>query len=151
MKKKDIQYNGHCNYLPINVRSTHAEEMAIDKLKPNKKRKLIKVSILVIRINPVSPLESYTLLNSRPCANCISRISKARKYGYKISDVYFSNSNGEIVHYKLRNLLKEKQYLSRYYRTCNLPNELRKNLSIEANQNSQYDNDARKKSLRKSK
>jgi hypothetical protein len=39
----------------------------------------------------------------------------AKKKGYKINDVYFTNSDREIEKKKLSELLKEPPYLSRYY------------------------------------
>lgn len=107
--------------LTFSDRSTHAEEMAIDKIQKNKGRKLIDISLLVIRITPTSTPDSYKLVNSRPCAACVYRIKNMASHGYKISKLYFSNENGDIVCYKLRDIIKEKQFLSRYYRTINTP------------------------------
>ena len=108
--------NHHKNHLLYSDKAIHAEEMAIDKITKNNKRKLINVSLMVIKISPNSTPDAYHLSNSRPCAICVLKIKNMVYIGYKISKVYFSNKNGEIVCYKLQNLIKEKQYLSKYYR-----------------------------------
>ncbi|XWV25661.1 cytidine deaminase [Tupanvirus deep ocean] len=134
MKMQYFQYenNSSCNYhyhkkLSYTEKSTHAEEMAIDKLHKNKKRKLINVSLLVIRITYGSTADIYNLSNSRPCVACMSKIKNLTNFGYRVTKVYFSNENGDIVCYRLRDILKEKQYLSKFYRVSTIP----KNFMIE--------------------
>lgn len=107
------------------AKSVHAEETAIDKIQKNTKRKRINVSLLVIRISPASTVDHYHLSNSRPCVSCMSKIKNMSSIGYKISKIYFSNGKGEIVCHKLRDILREKQHLSRYYRQTIIPKRLR--------------------------
>ncbi len=121
---KQHKYKKHLSY---SEKSTHAEEMAIEKIKKNRKKKLTNVSLIVIRISYGSTPDFYNLTNSRPCVACISKINNIRRIGYKISKIYFSNENGDIVCYKLRDIIKEKQHLSKYYRTATIP----KNLLLE--------------------
>lgn len=89
-------------------KSTHAEEMALDKIVKNKTKKIIDVSLLVIRISARSTCGSYKLCNSRPCAACMYKMSNSVENGYRVSKVYFSDDNGDIVCYKLRDILLEK-------------------------------------------
>jgi len=109
------------NPATIADKSTHAEEMAIDKIQKNKTKKKINVSLLVIRITTASTLDSYVLSNSRPCVACIHKIKNMGYHGYKISKIYFSNEHGNIVCYKLRDIVKEKQHISKFYRGTNIP------------------------------
>ncbi|XWV26641.1 putative cytidine deaminase [Tupanvirus soda lake] len=142
MKMRDFQYenNRSCNHhynkkLSYTEKSTHAEEMAIDKLKKNKKRKLISVSLLVIRISYGSTVDVYNLSNSRPCVACMSKIKNLTNFGYKVTKVYFSNENGDIVCYKLRDILKEKQYLSKFYRVSTIPRSFMSEFDVSLQRN----------------
>ena len=40
------------------------------------------------------------------------------KKGYKIQNIYYSNSDGDIVKTNLANLKNDDQHYSRYYRNC---------------------------------
>ncbi len=91
---------------------------------------------MVIRISPSSTTETYTLSNSRPCAVCLLKIKNMECFGYKISKVYFSNKNGEIVCYKLQNLIKEKQYISKYYRSTAIPKRLLREFDLNVSEKS---------------
>ena len=42
------------------------------------------------------------------------------KKGYKIQNIYYSDSDGNIVKTKLFNLINEEQHYSRYYRKCRI-------------------------------
>jgi hypothetical protein len=67
----------------------------------NKYRRIINRSdtldILVIRIS-----RSGILGNSRPCKNCIRRLSKM---GYKIKHVYYTTNDGSIIREKFDQML----------------------------------------------
>lgn len=76
---------------------------------------------MVIRITPASTINFYVLANSRPCIACLYRIKNTINFGYRITKVYYSNENGEIVCYKLRDIVNEKQMLSKYYRKLAIP------------------------------
>ena len=67
------------------IEALHAEQHAIMRV-PNKEL-LNGASLLVIRIN-----RNGKLTNARPCKNCMKTINY-----FKISTVYYSNENGEIV------------------------------------------------------
>lgn len=107
-------------------KTIHAEETAINKIQINKNRKKIEVSLLVIRITPSSTIDNYRLTNSKPCVSCISKIRNIEQIGYKITKIYFSDEQGDIICYKLRDILTEKQYLTKYYRRTNIPKNLLK-------------------------
>ncbi|AGF85529.1 hypothetical protein QJ854_gp253 [Moumouvirus goulette] len=95
--------------------------MALDKLRKNKNKKVMNVSLLVIRITPSSTRETYSLTNSRPCIGCMYKIKNSFNYGVRINKIYFSNGNGDIVCYKLRDIIQEKQHLSKYHRMSIIP------------------------------
>ena len=80
---------------------------------------------MVIRISTASNIDHYSLASSRPCISCMYKIKNSIDHGYKISKVYFSNENGEIVCYKLRDIIREKQFLSKFYRVSNIPKAFR--------------------------
>ena len=130
--KKNIKsYNyGNTIYIDTAIPSTHAEEMALEKLKPNYGKKIIKISLLVIRISQASTPTKYTLGNSRPCASCLYKIKNSISIGYKIDKVYFSNDFGNIICYKLRDIIKEKQFVSRYYRMHTIPKKLKNEFTL---------------------
>jgi len=67
------------------IEALHAEQHAIMRI-PNKEL-LNGASLLVIRIN-----RNGKLTNARPCKNCMKTISY-----FKLSNIYYSNENGEIV------------------------------------------------------
>jgi len=70
---------------------------AIDKLKyREKKNKLYKVNIMVIRVN-----NSGNLCSSQPCHKCIHYMKTVAIYkGYKIKKIFYSTALGSIE-YKL--------------------------------------------------
>ena len=91
----------------------HAEHDAIRKLLPLKRKKRLEnINILVIRLSGKNKLQS-----SKPCINCINTMKTLPiKLGYKIQDVYYSDSDGTIVKTNLRNLENEEKHYSRYYK-----------------------------------
>jgi len=84
-------YN-HTRCYHINC-TTHAEMDAIDKLKTReKKKKLYKVNIMVIRVN-----DTGKLCSSQPCHKCIHYMNTvAVDKGYKIKNIYYSTADGTI-------------------------------------------------------
>ncbi|BCS82940.1 cytidine deaminase [Cotonvirus japonicus] len=104
--------------------------MALDKIKKPKSKKILKVSLLVVRITPSSTPDSYTLINSRPCIACMHKIKNSAEHGIKINKIYFSNELGEVICYKLRDILNEKQHISKYYRMTVIPKEYTRNFEI---------------------
>lgn len=111
--------------------------MAINKIQQSriKTRKIIDVSLLVIRITKSSNVNSYTLTNSRPCIACMSKIQNSIKYGYRISKIYFSNENGDIVFYKLKDIIMEKPFISKFYRKSYFNKSIRKFLACRNEMN----------------
>jgi cytidine deaminase len=91
----------------------HAEQDAIAKLVPLKRKKRLKVvNILVVRLSSKNNLQS-----SKPCSNCIEIMKNVPiKKGYKIQNVYYSNNEGNIVKQSLTNLDNEEKHFSRYYK-----------------------------------
>jgi cytidine deaminase len=91
----------------------HAEHDAIRKLPPLRRRnKLENINMLVIRLSTTNKLQM-----SKPCVNCIQMMnSMPEKLGYKIKNVYYSNSNGNIIKTNLKNLENEETHYSRFYR-----------------------------------
>ncbi|AKI78957.1 putative cytidine deaminase [Acanthamoeba polyphaga mimivirus] len=104
-------------------KSIHAEETALDKIKLQRSKKTIKASLLVIRLKPASTPESYSLANSRPCLACLYRIKNSANNGLRINKIYYSNDDGKIICYKLKDILSEKQHLSKFYRISVVPKE----------------------------
>ena len=95
------------------VPGIHAELDAINKLQPLKYKKILEpISILVIRLSSKNKLQS-----SKPCANCIDSMKNYPiKKGYKIQNVYYSDSEGNIIKTSLTNLDNEEKHYSAFYR-----------------------------------
>ena len=111
-------------------KSIHAEEMALDKIKGNNRKSNLTVSLMVIRITEKSTECSYKLCNSKPCISCICKIMNISCSGYKVSKIYFSNENGEIVCFKFKEILKESPHISKYYKNTTLPKALIKEFHL---------------------
>lgn len=94
----------------------HAEYDAIKKLVPlRKKKKLVSVNLLVIRLSGKNKLQS-----SKPCGNCIETMKiLPEKKGYKIQNIYYSDSNENIIKTSLSNLDNEEKHYSKYYKHKN--------------------------------
>ena len=91
----------------------HAEQDAINRLKPLAKRKhLQNIDIFVIRLSKKNKMQ-----NSKPCENCIKnmRLLPERK-GYRIKAIYYSNNQGEIVKGSLAKLENDELHYSRFFR-----------------------------------
>ena len=100
--------------------SIHAESCAINKL-PSNNKNFKKVDILVIRVSP-----SRKLGNSKPCIKCIDCMCNfAVKKGYKINNIYYSTTCGEIQKKKLIELINDDDiHISKYYRLTNYKHPL---------------------------
>ena len=95
----------------------HAERAAINKLPytpPNKQP--LKVSLLVTRFTP-----SGKLGNSKCCCKCIhDMINVPVTKGYRITKVYYSNREGDIVKTNLNKLNNDKnKHVSKFYKASN--------------------------------
>ena len=95
----------------------HAEHNALLKLKPIKiKKKLESIDLLVVRFSKTTKIQS-----SKPCNNCIKIMNdNPPKRGYKIQNIYYSDSDGNIVKTNLSDLMNTEQHYSRYYRRSRL-------------------------------
>jgi cytidine deaminase len=85
------------NYYPIknsneqNKKTIHAECDAINKL-PNVRKKQV-INILVIRLS-----KNNKLGMSQPCNSCVKMLSNIpQKKGYNIKNIYYSDSNNNII------------------------------------------------------
>lgn len=95
--------------------SIHAEENCVQKLLPKKFKRIVNVSILVIRINLEGGLSM-----SKPCFKCIEKMNDAHKYGYRIKNVYYSTKEGNIVKTSLSKLTNEPdKHISKFFREKN--------------------------------
>ena len=80
----------------------HAEHNAVNNLQPSKTKgkKLEIINILVLRFSKTGNIQ-----NSKPCSNCINRISTVSHIkGYKIKHVYYSNEDYGITCSSLKEL-----------------------------------------------
>lgn len=92
----------------------HAEQDALSKLMPLKQKKKPEIiDLLVIRLSKTNKLQI-----SKPCSHCIKMmgISSLNK-GYKIRNVYYSDSDGKIIRTTLRSLELEEHHISRFYKS----------------------------------
>ena len=92
----------------------HAEQDCVNKLPTIKKQKnLKKISILSIRVNKIGGLA-----NAKPCYRCIYTMTKyAESKGYKITSVYYSDAQGDIIECSLNELCSEEhKHISGLYR-----------------------------------
>jgi cytidine deaminase len=91
----------------------HAEYDAIKKLIPLRKQKhLESINLLVIRLSKKNKLQS-----SKPCAICIDMMKTLpEKKGYKIQNIYYSDSNEDIIITTLSNLDNEEKHVSTSYK-----------------------------------
>jgi len=91
----------------------HAEHNALLKLQPlRSKKRLAPIDLLVVRLSTSNKLQS-----SKPCNNCIQIMSRIpQQKGYKLQNIYYSNSDGDIVKTNLSKLENEEQHYSRFYK-----------------------------------
>ena len=96
-----------------NTPGIHAECDAISKLIPLKpKKKLENINLLVIRLSTKNKIQC-----SKPCYNCIETMKNLPpKIGYKINNIYYSDSTGNIVKTTIKALEKEEKHYSQYSR-----------------------------------
>ena len=96
-----------------NTPGIHAECDAISKLIPLKPRKKLEnINLLVIRLSTKNKIQC-----SKPCYNCIETMKNLPpKIGYKINNIYYSDSTGNIVKTTIKALEKEEKHYSQYYR-----------------------------------
>ena len=101
----------------------HAEADALNKLKSNhNKKNPIPINILVIRVTKMNVLQ-----NSKPCALCIDKLKKIPvKKGYKLNNIFYSETPDKIIQTKLHILENEEKHYSRFWRERILENSKKK-------------------------
>jgi deoxycytidylate deaminase len=87
------------------LKSIHAEHNALQKfMRLNKKRRLVKnkehIDIVVIRLT-----RSGVIGYSRPCMNCLLRLTKS---GISINNVYYSDGEGSIICERFNNMFNSQ-------------------------------------------
>ena len=94
----------------------HAECDALTKLMPLKnKKRLEPINLLVVRFSPKNKIQS-----SKPCYNCIETMKNyPKKIGYKIVNIYYSDTDGNIIKTNLKLLDTEEKHYSKYFRRKN--------------------------------
>lgn len=95
----------------------HAERAAIERLPPRpSNKKPLKVSILVVRFT-----KSGKFGNSKCCMKCIYDMIKIPvQRGYRITKVYYSNRDGDIIKTDLKTLEKDdNKHVTRFFKTNN--------------------------------
>lgn len=97
-------------------KTIHAESNAIQKLPFNTKNKryLKKINIFIIRTSNTGNIGM-----SKPCINCIHDICNLpQKKGYIIKNIYYSDSNGNIIHTNINKIITEGNFhTTKYHRT----------------------------------
>lgn len=105
-----VQSYGENHYDAKTVFPTvHAEYDAMKKL-PKRRGKLKRIDLLVIRVN-----RGGTVGNSKPCEQCIKRLSMLPKFGYNLDTVYYSNVN-ELVRVKFSQLLESEKHVTKLFK-----------------------------------
>ena len=96
-----------------NTPGIHAECDALSKLIPLKPRKKLEnINLLLIRLSTKNKIQC-----SKPCYNCIETMKNLPpKIGYKINNIYYSDSTGNIVKTTIKALEKEEKHYSQYSR-----------------------------------
>jgi cytidine deaminase len=88
--------------------SYHAEHNAIMKLKSRDTKKLMPVNIFVLKTTLTGIIG-----NSKPCAHCLDvMFYLPPKKGYRISNIFYTNSDGNIEKKKLSDLMNEEIHMS---------------------------------------
>ena len=110
-------------------KTIHAEVDAINNLPPlhkKNKKKLLKVSILVIRLTRGEKV----LVDSKCCMKCCEAIYKIPALrGYTIDNVAYSNNEGDIEeHHPISLLCQEDYHLSVYYSRTNYKPKIRQSV-----------------------
>lgn len=91
--------------------SFHAEHNALQKLKSRDTKKLLPINIFVLKTSLTGVVG-----NSKPCAHCLAvMLTLPLKKGYKISNIYYTNSDGNIEKKKLAELLMDDLHITRLF------------------------------------
>lgn len=110
-----LSYGINKYYINNTFGTTHAEFNALNNLynKSKNKKHLKNIDLLVIRMT----LRGKLCL-SKPCLNCIlNMINLPKKKGYIIKNIYYSDSNGNIIMTTLNKLYEDDNYhITKYYK-----------------------------------
>lgn len=91
--------------------SFHAEHNALQKLKNRDTKKLLSINIFVLKTSLTGVVG-----NSKPCAHCLAiMLTLPLKKGYKISNIYYTNSDGNIEKRKLSELILDDLHVTKLF------------------------------------
>ena len=83
---------------PNKMVATHAEIGVVKRMTKyytriarGRSRKMTEVDLIVIRINRTRELK-----DSKPCFHCISMLANLKDFGYRLNNIYYSTSDGDI-------------------------------------------------------
>jgi cytidine deaminase len=97
------------------AKMVHAETDAINNLPVISKNKkhLKKINLFVIRTTVTGKIGM-----SKPCLHCIHNLfNLPKKKGYVVKNIYYSDSNGDIITTNLKQLLlDENHHVTKYHR-----------------------------------
>jgi len=112
VKKLSIGYNSDREVYPGCGYGRHSEVDAILKLKKNTDSRLIVIDMFVTRVSKTGKRG-----NSLPCQKCRKHMHRtARKKGYLVRHVYYTNSEGDIVCEKFTDLWNNRDnYISSHF------------------------------------
>lgn len=81
------------------MKTRHAEVDVIEKIKSlyhqkekKNRKKLKKLNMIVFRTNK----KGDSIMNAKPCKNCLNYMKNIYKKGYKIQKIYYTDENSEI-------------------------------------------------------
>jgi cytidine deaminase len=88
--------------------SFHAEHNAIMKLRSRDTKKLMSINIFVLKTSMTGIIG-----NSKPCAHCLDMmLNLPPKKGYRISNILYTNTEGNIEKKKLTELMNDDIHIS---------------------------------------
>ena len=92
-------------------KSIHAEHDAIMRLPQRYSRKQLPINIFVIKTTMGGVVGM-----SKPCAHCLTIMTTLpQKFGYRIANIFYTTSSGEIEKKKLSELLSEDMHISKLF------------------------------------
>jgi len=92
-------------------KSIHAEHDAIMRLPQRYSRKLLPINIFVIKTTMGGVVGM-----SKPCAHCLTLMTTLpQKLGYRIANIFYTNSSGDIERKKLSELMSEEMHISKLF------------------------------------
>jgi len=92
-------------------KSIHAEHDAIMRLPQRYSRKLLPINIFVIKTT-MGGVPGM----SKPCAHCLTLMTTLpQKLGYRIANIFYTTSSGDIEKKKLSELMSEDMHVSKLF------------------------------------